>query len=66
MITFSSTLQDISTFTQSALVAAKEIIIPVDISVLAVAGLARIVRIINDIRAHYNPDLKILGVLGTA
>lgn len=56
---------DISTFTQSALVAAKEIIIPVDISVLAVAGLARIVRIINDIRAHYNPDLKILGVLGT-
>jgi len=56
---------DISTFTQSALVAAKEIIIPVDVSVLAVAGLARIVRIINDIRTHYNPELKILGVLGT-
>ena len=56
---------DISTFTQSALVAAREIIIPVDVSVLAVAGLARIVRIINDIRMHYNPDLKILGVLGT-
>jgi len=56
---------DISTFTQSALVAGREIIIPVDISVLAVAGLARIVRIINDIRTHYNPDLKILGVLGT-
>ena len=56
---------DISTFTQSALVAAREIIIPVDVSVLAVAGLARIVRIINDIRTHYNPDLKILGVLGT-
>jgi chromosome partitioning protein len=56
---------DTSTFTQSALVAASEVIIPVDVSVLAVAGLARMVRIINDIRSHYNPDLKILGVLGT-
>src|SRR5262245_20312720 len=56
---------DTSTFTQSALVAAHEVIIPVDVSVLAVAGLARMVRIINDIRSHYNPDLKILGVLGT-
>jgi chromosome partitioning protein len=56
---------DVSSYTQSALVAGGEAIIPVDVSVLAVAGLARIVRIINDIKAHYNPDLEILGVLTT-
>jgi chromosome partitioning protein len=56
---------DVSSFTQRALVAAHEVIIPVDVGVLGVAGLARIIRIINDIRTHYNPDLKISGVLAT-
>ena len=51
--------------TQSALVAAHEAIIPVDVGFFSVAGLARIVSIIDDIRNTYNPELKIAGVLAT-
>jgi len=56
---------DMGAFTQSALVAATEVIIPLDVGFLSVAGLARIVNIIQEIQTHYNPDLKILGVLAT-
>jgi chromosome partitioning protein len=56
---------DMGVFTQGALIAASEVIIPVDVGFFAIAGLARIVNIIGEIRTHYNPDLKILGVLAT-
>jgi chromosome partitioning protein len=56
---------DMGVLTQSALVAAHEVIIPVDVGFFSVAGLARIVSIINDIRNTYNPELKIAGVLAT-
>jgi chromosome partitioning protein len=56
---------DMGVLTQSALVAAHEVIIPVDVGFFSVAGLARIMRIIDDIRNTYNPDLKIAGVLAT-
>jgi len=56
---------DMGVLTQSALVAAHEVIMPVDVGFFSVAGLARIVRIIEDIRNAYNPELKIAGVLAT-
>jgi chromosome partitioning protein len=56
---------DMGVLTQSALVAAHEVIIPVDVGFFSVAGLARIVSIIHDIRNTYNPELKIAGVLAT-
>jgi chromosome partitioning protein len=56
---------DMGVLTQSALVAAHEVIIPVDVGFFSVAGLARIVRIIEDVRNTYNPELKISGVLAT-
>ena len=56
---------DMGVLTQSALVAAHEVIIPVDVGFFSVVGLARIVRIIDDIRNTYNPELKIAGVLAT-
>jgi chromosome partitioning protein len=56
---------DMGVLTQSALVAAHEIILPVDVGFFSIAGLARIVKIIDDIRNTYNPELKIAGVLAT-
>jgi chromosome partitioning protein len=56
---------DMGVLTQSALVAADEVIIPVDVGFFSVAGLARIVSIIEDIRNAYNPELRISGVLAT-
>ena len=56
---------DMGVLTQSALVTAHEVIIPVDVGFFSVAGLARIVSIIDDIRNTYNPELKIAGVLAT-
>jgi chromosome partitioning protein len=56
---------DMGVLTQIALVAAHEVIIPVDVGFFSVAGLARIVRIIDDIRNAYNPALRISGVLAT-
>ena len=56
---------DMGVLTQSALVAAHEAVIPVDVGFFSVAGLARIVSIIDDIRNTYNPELKIAGVLAT-
>jgi chromosome partitioning protein len=56
---------DVGILTQNALVAAQEVIIPVDISFFAIAGLSRMVQIIEGIQAKENPDLKVLGILPT-
>ena len=49
----------------NALVAADEIIIPVEPSYLGVSGLIELQTSIDQVRMHFNPDLNILGYLPT-
>jgi len=56
---------DLGILTLSALIAATEVIIPVDIGFLGIVGLARMSSFINDVRETYNPALKVVGVLVT-
>jgi|SRR5665648_18202 len=49
----------------NALVAADEIIIPVEPSYLGVSGLIELQASIDQVRMHFNPDLHILGYLPT-
>ena len=56
---------DINVLTQSALVAASEVIIPVDVGFFSITGLSRMMKIIKQVRNAYNPELEILGVLAT-
>ncbi len=49
----------------NALVAADEIIIPVEPSYLGVSGLRELQKSIEQVRIHFNPDLHILGYLPT-
>jgi chromosome partitioning protein len=56
---------DLGALTQSALVAATEVIVPIDIGFFSVAGLARMMEIIEEIRETYNPELRMTGVLLT-
>lgn len=49
----------------NALVAADEIIIPVEPSYLGVSGLIELQTSIDQVRMHFNPDLHILGYLPT-
>jgi chromosome partitioning protein len=56
---------DLGALTQSALVAATEVLIPCDIGFFSIAGLARMMEIIAEIRETYNPALRVAGVLLT-
>jgi chromosome partitioning protein len=56
---------DVGMLTQNALVAADEVLLPVDIGFFSIAGLSRMMQIIDGIRAKDNPDLKVLGILPT-
>jgi len=56
---------DVGMLTQNALVAAREVLLPVDIGFFSIAGLSRMVQIIDGIRAKDNPALKVLGILPT-
>src|SRR5206468_3354596 len=56
---------DINVLTQSALVAATDVIVPIDVGFFSLTGLARMVKIIKQVRSAYNPDLNFLGVLAT-
>ncbi len=56
---------DINVLTQSALVAATDVIVPVDVGFFSITGLARMVKIIKQVQSAYNPELNILGVLAT-
>lgn len=49
----------------NALVAADEIIIPVEPSYLGVSGLRELQKSIEQVRIHFNPNLHILGYLPT-
>lgn len=51
--------------TINALVASKEVIVPVSSSYLAVKGLAQLVTTVNKVKARLNPALDISGVLLT-
>ena len=56
---------DTGALTQSALVAADEVLIPVDVGYFATQGLQNMLDMMDQIRATYNPDLRLLGVLLT-
>jgi chromosome partitioning protein len=46
-------------------VAASEVIVPIDIGFFSVAGLARMMEIIQELKETYNPELQMTGVLLT-
>jgi chromosome partitioning protein len=56
---------DINVLTQSALVAATDVIVPIDVGFFSLTGLSRMVKIIEQVQHAYNPELQILGVLAT-
>ncbi len=49
----------------NALVAADQVLIPVETSYLGVSGLIELQRTIDQVKAHFRTDLKILGYLPT-
>jgi chromosome partitioning protein len=51
--------------TQSALIAADEVLIPVDVGYFSLQGIRQLLEEINKIKAHFNPELAIAGVLLT-
>jgi chromosome partitioning protein len=51
--------------TQCALVAATDVIIPVDVGFFSVDGLVRMLSIVEQIRKAYNPQLTLAGILAT-
>jgi chromosome partitioning protein len=53
----------LGTLSLNALTAAMEIIIPVETHVMAMHGLAQLMRTINAVRTRLNPSLKISGIL---
>jgi chromosome partitioning protein len=56
---------DVGSLTQSALVAAHEVIIPVDVGYFSVDGLANMLDLLEQVRKSFNPDLALLGILVT-
>jgi chromosome partitioning protein len=56
---------DVGSLTQSALVAAHEVIIPVDVGYFSVDGLANMLDLLEQVRKALNPDLVLLGILVT-
>jgi chromosome partitioning protein len=56
---------DVGSLTQSALVAAHEVIIPVDVGYFSVDGLANMLDLLEQVRKALNPDLALLGILVT-
>lgn len=49
--------------TMNALVAAEELVIPVEASDMAIDGTADLLGVFEDIQKYHNPDLSLLGVL---
>lgn len=52
-------------FTQAALVASSEVLIPVDVGYFSLQGIRQLLEEIEKIREHFNPDLRISGILLT-
>jgi chromosome partitioning protein len=55
----------VGALTQCALVAATDVIIPVDVGFFSVDGLVRMLSIIKQICKAYNPQLTLAGILAT-
>jgi chromosome partitioning protein len=53
----------INSFTKNALVAADEVIVPVDVSFFAILGLKQLLEEIDQIKRDLNQDLRLRGVL---
>lgn len=53
----------INSFTKNALVAADEVIVPVDVSFFAILGLKQLLEEIEGIKRDLNPNLRLRGVL---
>ena len=51
--------------TLNALVAADEVLVPIQAEYFALEGLSELVRTIDRVREHLNPDLRIRGILMT-
>ena len=56
---------DVGSLTQSALVAAHEVLIPVDVGYFSVDGLANMLDLLEQVRKALNPELALLGILVT-
>jgi chromosome partitioning protein len=52
-------------FTQSPLIASDEVIIPVDVGYFSLQGIRQLLEEMEQIQEHYNPELKIAGILLT-
>jgi chromosome partitioning protein len=55
----------VGALTQCALVAATDVLIPVDVGFFSVDGLVRMLSIVEQIRKAYNPQLVLAGILAT-
>jgi chromosome partitioning protein len=55
----------IGALTQCALIAASEVIIPVDVGFFSIDGLVRMLSVVQQIQRAYNPPLSLTGVLAT-
>lgn len=53
----------LNTLTSNALTAAQEVIIPVEVTVLALGGLAQLLRTVEKVKERLNPDLEVSGIV---
>ena len=56
---------DVGALTQSALIAASDALIPVDVGYFSVDGLENMLEIVAQVQKAYNADLRLLGILVT-
>jgi chromosome partitioning protein len=56
---------DVGSLTQSALVAASDVLIPVDVGYFALDGLDNMLDLLAQVQKAFNPDLRLLGILVT-
>ena len=56
---------DVGSLTQSALVAASDVLIPVDVGYFSIDGLDNMLDLLAQVHKAFNPDLRLLGILVT-
>jgi chromosome partitioning protein len=56
---------DVGSLTQSALVAASDVLIPVDVGYFSIDGLDNMLDLLAQVQKAFNPDLRLLGILVT-
>jgi chromosome partitioning protein len=55
----------VGSLTQSALVAASDVLIPVDVGYFSIDGLDNMLDLLAQVQKAFNPDLRLLGILVT-